>query len=122
MSLSSLFLISRGTARLHRPDSHSRRSARLSALIGAGALLWLPLAVARPCAGRGVAPARPDCRGWPEPWPTIRWRLKATCAMSSKLLLANTPRTTLFADGDANHATVLYDDDLHAICQWANRF
>jgi hypothetical protein len=28
-----------------------------------------------------------------------------------KLLPADTLRTTLFADGDANHATVLYDDD-----------
>jgi len=33
----------------------------------------------------------------------------------SKLLPSDAIRTTLFADGDANHATVLYDDDPHAM-------
>ena len=113
MSLSSLSLISRCMARLHRPHSHSRRGARLSALVGASALLWLPLAVRAHAPGEEL-PLRVLIVGGGPNLLNNQVAIESNVRYVGKLLPANTPRTTLFADGDANHATVLYDDDLRA--------
>ncbi len=113
MSLSSLSLISRCMARLHRPHSRSRRGARLSALVGASALLWLPLAT-RAHAPGGDLPLRVLIVGGGPNLLNNQVAIESNVRYVGKLLPANTPRTTLFADGDANHATVLYDDDLRA--------
>lgn len=107
----SLSLISRCMARLHRP--HARRGVRRNALVGITALLWLPLAT-RAHAPGGELPLRVLIVGGGPNLINNQVAIESNVRYVGKLLPANTPRTTLFADGDANHSTVLYDDDLRA--------
>ena len=98
-------------ARLHRP--RSRRNARAFALVGVGALLWLPLAT-RAGAPSGELPLRVLIVGGGPNLINNQVAIESNVRYVEKLLPPNAPRTTLFADGDANHATVLYDDDVRA--------
>ncbi len=107
----SLSLVSRCMARLHRP--RARRSARSSALVGVGALLWLPLAT-RAHAPAAELPLRVLIVGGGPNLINNQVAIESNVRYVEKLLPPTTPRTTLFADGNANHATVLYDDDLRA--------
>ena len=107
----SLSLVSRCMARLHRP--RARRSAHYSALVGAGMLLWLPLAT-RAHAPAAELPLRVLIVGGGPNLINNQVAIESNVRYVEKLLPPNTPRTTLFADGNANHATVLYDDDLRA--------
>ena len=104
-------LLSRCAARLRASGFAMRPALRLTAL-GAAGFLLLPLATRANDPGSDL-PLRVLIVGGGPDLANNQVAIESNVRYVGKLLPAGTTRTTLFSDGDPNHATVLYDDDTH---------
>ena len=105
----SLSVFSRCAARLRKLNSPCSPRLRLAAGLAAS-LMLLPLTT-RANDPNAELPLRVLIVGGGPDLANNQVAIESNVRYVGKLLPPATPRTTLFADGDANRASVLYDDD-----------
>jgi hypothetical protein len=107
-------VLSRCARRVRALVPRLRPRLRLAALGVAGSLLLLPLST-RANDPTAELPLRVLIVGGGPDLANNQVAIESNVRYVSKLLPSNALHTTLFADGDANHSTVLFDDDTHVL-------